>query len=908
MKLIAPFYEDDRQRRVDARSKGFNGIDYLEIGADPRKLKVFFFLPAPADLQAANCTIEGGARIKGIRVVAVREPDDDPGPGAQCVTLTVDRPGDFSVYTLELAGLAGFDPHYTRCAFSFKVAEPKELDCASGAGQATDVWQAPEIDYLSKDYVSFRQLLVNRLALTMPAWSETHEPDEGVALIELLAYVGDYLSYYQDAVATEAYLNTARQRISVRRHARLVDYAVHEGCNARTWICIDTDTDILSLSPHACCFVTDCHNALPDPSAVLGPAALQNVPVDQYQVFSATATASLDIHAAHSYISFYAWGARQYVLPEGATAATLLDEWVEPAAGVPASSRVRSLASLQVGSFMLIEEVCSPLTGLAADADPAHRQVVRLTRVKPGVDPLYDLPVVEVEWAPADALQFALVVSIIGPAPDCAYIGPLAGAEAPRDVMVARANVWLADHGAQIEETWADSVPVVTTVQDCEAENQPAQVLSVAGAFAPALQHTDLVFAAPVATDAHAASLLEQDSRAAQPQLLLDSIPGVSDGSGPLFTFDALNVPDGLIARLKTRDPATDGVFDRLPRAARAALADYDGRTPPPVDLVKTIETQLAAFVIHWNVQADLLSSGPDDHDCVIEIDNDRVAHLRFGDGQSGAQPAAGSIFRARYRSGIALAGNIGAGTLIHLQMLSGVLSGGIRRVWNPLPAQGGVAPEALLDVQMNAPTAFLATIERAITADDYVTLAERFPGVRRAAASLRWMGSRYAVKVAVAPYGGEQVSRALLEQVAVFLERYRRIGHDVEVTPASYVPLDIRIEVHVDADYLRGHVEAALLATFGAGPGRGAAQGLLAPDNVSFGEDLYLSALTAAAQAVEGVTSVRVTRFERMFIPSNDALVSGVLTLGPQEIARVDNDPNFPEHGRLRFEMRGGR
>ena len=72
----------------------------------------------------------------------------------------------------------------------------------------------------------------------MPEWRERHVPDIGITLVELLAYVGDHLSYYQDAVATEAYLGTARQRISVRRHARLVDYQMHEGCNARAWVTI----------------------------------------------------------------------------------------------------------------------------------------------------------------------------------------------------------------------------------------------------------------------------------------------------------------------------------------------------------------------------------------------------------------------------------------------------------------------------------------------------------------------------------------------------------------------------------------------------------------------------------------------------------------------------------------------
>ena len=75
----------------------------------------------------------------------------------------------------------------------------------------------------------------------MPDWKETHVPDIGIAVVEVLAYVGDYLSYYQDAVATEAYLDTARQRISVRRHALLVDYQMHEGCNARAWVCLETD-------------------------------------------------------------------------------------------------------------------------------------------------------------------------------------------------------------------------------------------------------------------------------------------------------------------------------------------------------------------------------------------------------------------------------------------------------------------------------------------------------------------------------------------------------------------------------------------------------------------------------------------------------------------------------------------
>ena len=41
-------------------------------------------------------------------------------------------------------------------------------------------------------------------------WTDTNEHDPGITLLELLAYVGDLLSYYQDKVAEEAYL--ARRR------------------------------------------------------------------------------------------------------------------------------------------------------------------------------------------------------------------------------------------------------------------------------------------------------------------------------------------------------------------------------------------------------------------------------------------------------------------------------------------------------------------------------------------------------------------------------------------------------------------------------------------------------------------------------------------------------------------------
>ena len=131
--------------------------------------------------------------------------------------------------------LAGFDPQLAEVEFSFKVECRPDSSTARRSRRTVrrTCPPPPPINYLAKDYGTFRTVILDRCSQLLPAWERTSEADIGVALAELIAYVGDHLSYQQDAVATEAYLQTARSRISLRRHALLVDYHVHDGCNAR---------------------------------------------------------------------------------------------------------------------------------------------------------------------------------------------------------------------------------------------------------------------------------------------------------------------------------------------------------------------------------------------------------------------------------------------------------------------------------------------------------------------------------------------------------------------------------------------------------------------------------------------------------------------------------------------------
>ena len=56
------------------------------------------------------------------------------------------------------------------------------------------------------------------------------------------------------------------------------------------------------------------------------------------------------------------------------------------------------------------------------------------------------------------------------------------------------------------------------------------------------------------------------------------------------------------------------------------------------------------------------------------------------------------------------------------------------------------------------------------------------------------------------------------------------------------------------------------------------------------------------------GVASVQITKFQRQGNDDPETLAQGKLELGRLEIARLDNDANYPERGVLTLIMKGGR
>jgi hypothetical protein len=77
--------------------------------------------------------------------------------------------------------------------------------------------------------------------------------------------------------------------------------------------------------------------------------------------------------------------------------------------------------------------------------------------------------------------------------------------------------------------------------------------------------------------------------------------------------------------------------------------------------------------------------------------------------------------------------------------------------------------------------------------------------------------------------------------------------------------------------------------------------------DRLTFGQALHLSQVHAAVDAAGGARCATIVACHPLGRAPGDELASGAVAVGSGEVLRLDDDPDRPEHGRLRVDARGG-
>lgn len=369
------------------------GIDFIYVHPDQTTLDVHFLRP-PATLSVPMTgalgpqdvsiySPSGAARdafVLSLLWITVN--------GEDVMQLKVAEPGDFTLYKLRIDDLR-IDPYYNDVTFDFKANCPSDLDCDPPEHECP-----PEtlvdfpIDYQARDFWSFRQALLEFASQRYPDWPDRLEADAGVMLAEVMSALGDEMAYYQDRVAREAYLETATQRRSLRRHARLVDYHLHDGLSASSWldVTVSGTGDVPINAGRGVWTASDNGQTV---YFEIGKNLEEQVNGIDYKV-----------NANRNEFKPHCWDKDDVCLPVGATEMYLSGHHK---AALVFDDQIGGKPGQVPGKWVLLQTVPTN------PAQPARVQLVRVVEVTDTTDPvLNNAPITKIVWEKAQALLFEM--------------------------------------------------------------------------------------------------------------------------------------------------------------------------------------------------------------------------------------------------------------------------------------------------------------------------------------------------------------------------------------------------------------------------------------------------------------------------------------------------------------------
>jgi len=869
---------------------GFNGIDFVEVRLDPPEASteahlLVHFLNDEAVSAFTDFRITGGTRIPSgaaagqVQVTSVTFPD----PSLPVLHLTAAPIGDYSTYTLHLEH-AQVDPLLSEIDFKFRPGCFN--NCPPDWERPPTPKSIPAIDYLAKDYDSFRHTIITWMMKRVPGWLATSEADLDMVLLELFSAAADELSDYQDRVMNEAYLATARKRVSLARHARLLDYHVHQGNQAGTWLALsvaagqfpvlgDEESPLITER-----FTAWTGEAASDPASQLfvtrdGPAPLFRLPVAfETDLDGATLSMSLqDAFAGHGHSL--------------APTATILVE--------TAGSAWRIEDDPPHRLFLILK---GPDT-LAVYAPHLHALLNRLGLYTwSGSIPAVaagstgaDLGVTEPggpALTPAEQEALARTIQNLLRSPSVPrliiqeHLNPRSGEVRGRDPAKRQLLTLLPGDAAAV----AAQDPVTTDWYVRVRWLEP-------------LEHTYCFLIDCAGTAVEDVSLFHGNLVRAyhgRPRVV-----SFKDPIEPLASPEERHYERRQSRHERKRAEAVC----RLPDGPLSYKdTPPSGEAPPRTTL--EVQVEVEGTQDPWNEVSSLVHSDNSaergDH-FVVETDELGRSLIRFGNGVNGRKLSDGALVHCQYQIGRGLDGNVGADTLRHFD---GAAFAAVTDCWNPFDVTDGRSPEPVGEIVRRVPEAYRARQLRAVTLSDYVDRAREVEGVAAAAAQYRWTGSWRTVRITIDPEGTTELTDELTQQVAGHLEAVRLIGEDLELRPPRFVPLEIDVALCIHSDYWPQDVRFVLEQEFSDGYTSDGRTAFFHPDRWTFGQALRASQILGHVQNVDGVDHVLKVSLKR-----RSEVTPGTpdeITVRPNEIILVKNNPDSMEEGTIRFDVRGGR
>lgn len=841
------------------------GLDFVYVAENQQTLFVFFHPSATktpqqilGPIDASEIKIYSPSGGEWLPVVPL-DPASPPAwvtrNGRRVLRVRTSEPGDFSRYRFQLND-PKVDPYFKEVGFSFKANCPSELDCAPLPHECPDEELVDyPVNYLARDFWSFRQALIDFASDRHPGWQDRLEADVGMMLLEVMSALGDEFAYYQDRIARERYFDTATQRRSVRRQARLVDYYLHDGKGGSTWLdlsvtavnpvnTISAGTPVWVLPPfikagepaasrierspsvyevgHG---ITQGHAGLTPPLGVLASKA---------NIYKSSA---FNLRNGANELNAYQWDDSDTCLLVGSTS---LDIAGHHAADLP----LEDFTNPDVpGKWVVLK------TNPKDASVPVRVWLVRLISVIDDVDPLVPANITRLAWEDAQATPF----------------------EMEYETLVVRGNIVPATAGETLESYFEiEPNPQALVLPSPPPAHLPVRNTCYNQNFSSyAIERSSLLFTLPGSE--------ERDVVYQGPNI--DAVaPEVRLMEGTFLAGAWVTASEWEWKR------AFLGVDSSAPTDQHFMLDDGAWRRVAGYRRVD--ETNTVQEFVHFDYA------------------DGRGAAIQFGNGEFGETPVRGSNFRAVYRLAHGRGDDVAADSLTDFDAAALPF---VITVTNPFGVTDAVDPETSAAARHVAPQAFRAETFRAVRPEDYAAAVEKLAWVQRAGAQFRWTGSWLTVFATPDPKGSFSLTAGERSDLENQLDRYRLAGREAYGMNPKFANLDLEIEVCVAPASYPGEVKKAVLESLFGRRGVHAHLGFFSPDNWTFGDPLYRARLEAAIQEVPGVRAVEEIHIRRRGWFAKRPFDELVYSVAADEIIRVENDPQLPERGSVRLVMKGG-
>jgi hypothetical protein len=752
------------------------------------------------------------------------------------------------------------------------------------------------IDYRVGDYLAFRQALLRSLPgeVELTAWRPSAQGDLAVQMMEWWAYLADILTFYNERIANQDYLRTADLPESVQRLIRVLGYRPRPGIGARGTLAAlltgpkaitlpqgfqiqskpgpGKEPQIFELGAPTLIQPADAFAAVPTPDpalfgvdgSVLLAGTVSSVKAGEEVLllrkdwagttedYAVAVVQSLSQEKdpggkATSRVTFtkplsLTGNAADFRLLRSTQSAHV---WQYPARVITSVfpfviSDPFVIQQRQVDLESIAREirVTDPLLFVGSDLTPS-RQLVSVTSYTEAVwyaNAKGTYPYAESnDYDPTIPLAGGIPIPI--PHSRIGFKGDLKGFTDSDD----QRKSTIIRHG------WQDVGTLIAS---------PAKTLS-AGAWLtanpinpfPALNSTPLLIEDAIGDGEAAIGTTSTD----QSTLQLTGLP-----SPPPALVSPLNVLLNLLSvtRGKTVTNEILGSGD-----ATIAGQEFVLKNSPLTYLLSADSASGSGYTstlqvwingVQWKEVPNFYGQDPAALIFVTREDEQNTTHVQFGDGINGARLPSGVnnvVATYRYGSG-AEAPDAGSLTVI-LQPQPG-----LKAIRNPVPAGGGADPDPPQKIKRYAPQSVL-TLGRAVSADDYETIAAQTPGVARAKAYWTWdpIQQRSLVKI----YVGDDDNAVSAARTA--LAAADDPNRPVQISQASGLIAVLSLTLVVDPNYVTAAVVNAATAVL-LDPDTG----LFGANVIGVGQRIYESQIYQACLDVPGAVAVHNLRFS--FLP----------------------------------------